>query len=250
MELQVADNCVIQYNNDPWQTSDVEYYSFLVQYIISECRTLGLNDEELPSLIVKYHNLPNPRCSNVEEGRIISLVTEGTYWAQFVYQFAHEYCHHLIDGPMDGELISSFWLEESLCEMASRYMLLKLADRWEHESDTIKEFRNFASSMRRYESIRRMHTFAIDGVLSDWIQKNYATLCERIHHRNLYDSIAQYLLPLFIENQTLWRLLPYLKRVPEKEYVNLRHWIVNVVKPQIPNEIESAFEVFSRALLG
>lgn len=250
MEFQVADNCVIQYNNDPWQTSDVEYYSFLVQYIISECRTLGLNDEELPSLIVKYHNRPYPMCSTGEEGRIISLVTEGAYWAQFVYQFAHEYCHHLIDGPMDVELISSFWLEESICEMASRYMLLKLADVWEQDCNTIGYFRNYVSAMKSYEAHRRMNTVIIEGKLSVWIQKNYEVLCEEYYHRDLYDSIAQYLLPLFQENQALWRLLPYLKRVPEKEYVNLRHWLVNVVKPQIPNEIESAFEVFSRALLG
>lgn len=250
MELDVTSKCVIQYDNSPWKREDVESYSFLIQRIIGFFENIGLNDLNLPTIIVAYHKLPYPMCSRGDGCRRIFLVTEGSHWAQFVYQFAHEYCHHLIDGPMDGKLISNFWLEESICEMASRYMLLKLADVWEQDCNTIEYFRNYVSAMKSYEAYRRMNTAIIEGKLSVWIQKNYEVLCEEYYHRDLYDSIAQYLLPLFIENQTLWRLLPYLKRVPEKEYVNLRHWIVNVVKPQIPNEIESAFEVFSRALLG
>lgn len=37
-----------------------------------------------------------PMCSNHVDEHIIYLSVKDNYWCQWVYQFAHEYCHHLI----------------------------------------------------------------------------------------------------------------------------------------------------------
>ena len=65
-------------------------------------------------------------CSNIGNDRIIYLHTRGDFWCQWIYQFAHEYCHHIINGTMTGELSGLMWFEESVCELASMYNLNSL----------------------------------------------------------------------------------------------------------------------------
>ena len=48
----------------------------------------------------------------------------------YIYMIAHEYCHYLINGPLDGKLETSFWFEESICELASMFFLNRATIRW------------------------------------------------------------------------------------------------------------------------
>ena len=59
---------------------------------------------------------------------IIFLNAKENYWCQWVYQFAHEYCHHLIDGTLTGEWSNLLWFEETICELSSLYNLNKMID--------------------------------------------------------------------------------------------------------------------------
>lgn len=248
MELEVTSNCHIIYNDRPWTNDDVLYYRSIIQDIIEEFHLLGIYRTQLPPTVVCYHP-EYPLCSIRGEYRCLFISSESSHWAQFVFQFAHEYCHHIIDGPMDGELITSFWLEESICEMSSRYMLLKLADKWE-QYESYPPFKNYSPSLRRYEEDRRNGTMKIEGSLSQWISSKMEVLSQPVYHRNLYDSIAQYLLPLFQADSNMWKLLPYLKRVSEAEYISIDHWLNEVVKPQIPDVLKFTFEKFCSLILA
>ncbi|MFZ9847126.1 MAG: hypothetical protein ACO3EE_03105 [Flavobacteriales bacterium] len=42
-----------------------------------------------------------------------------------IYQFSHEYCHYLIDSAIKNYEGRFIWLEESLCELASYFVLEK-----------------------------------------------------------------------------------------------------------------------------
>lgn len=64
-----------------------------------------------------------PMCSKVGEEHIIFLNAKENYRCQWVYQFAHEYCHHLIDGTLTGEWSNLLWFEETICELSSLYNL-------------------------------------------------------------------------------------------------------------------------------
>ena len=37
----------------------------------------------------------------------------------------------MINGPMDGELETTFWFEESICEMSSLFLLKRMAEFWD-----------------------------------------------------------------------------------------------------------------------
>lgn len=65
-----------------------------------------------------------PLCMRASESHnIIFLSTEGNYWCQWVYQFAHEYLHHVINGSLSGDTDGVIWFEETLAELSSIYQL-------------------------------------------------------------------------------------------------------------------------------
>lgn len=78
-----------------------------------------------------------PMCCATSDSNIhvIKLNTEGNLWCQWVYQFAHEYCHHIIDGGLTGETSGLIWLEESICHVAS-FVCLDFFERICVSSDT------------------------------------------------------------------------------------------------------------------
>ena len=107
---------------------------FYLKEVIMQYEALGFDINSGKPVLVKYMK-DGPMCSNRGIYRVIFLSATEAYWCQYMYQFAHEFCHHLINGPMDGNYVSSFWFEESVCEMASEYFLMKIAKEW-IENDT------------------------------------------------------------------------------------------------------------------
>src|SRR5262245_61871033 len=58
----------------------------------------------------------------------VRLNVEGTYWAQFAFQFAHE-MGHVVCG-FEEYPNPNQWFEETLCETASLFVLGRMAERW------------------------------------------------------------------------------------------------------------------------
>ena len=44
---------------------------------------------------------------------VIYLSTKDRYWSQLSYQFAHEYCHHIIESNFINTFYRFAWFEES-----------------------------------------------------------------------------------------------------------------------------------------
>ncbi|GAG03367.1 unnamed protein product, partial [marine sediment metagenome] len=61
---------------------------------------------------------------------IVKLDAEGRHWAQFTYQFSHELCHVLTNYEKKASP-KNRWFEESLCEMASMFVLRRMAVTWQ-----------------------------------------------------------------------------------------------------------------------
>ena len=60
----------------------------------------------------------------------VALSARDTFWCQYVYQFAHEFCHTMIN-PFVLRVGSNCWIEETFCELASVFTLRRMAERWE-----------------------------------------------------------------------------------------------------------------------
>lgn len=145
-----------------------------------------------------------PMCVKAGEKHVIFLSTKDNYWCQWVYQFAHEYCHHLIDGSLSGEWSEMLWFEETICELSSLYNLNRMIQ--------------FCANCGL-----QVYTPAVDDYLNKLLAKNKDSFClnvdggwykqrevslkEEPYQRELYNAIAVLIYPLFLENPCLWKII-------------------------------------------
>ena len=82
----------------------------------------------------------------------VALSAQGAYWCQYVYQFAHEFCHVMIN-PFVPRRGSNAWIEETFCELASVYVLRRMAEQWKTYPPP-GHYSEFAPSLAKYAQDR------------------------------------------------------------------------------------------------
>lgn len=170
----------------------------------SKC--LGTLPFDTCNCFIVYHP-EHPMCSKFEHDHVIHLNTSENYWAQWVYQFAHEYCHHLINGELSSEISGLIWFEECICELSSMYHLHLLYTQWKNNYNPLKT--NFAPSILNYlnglfpENPQLFSATLHQGFLSLWEQ----ILFDSKYHRGHYNAIATRIFPLFVANPSLWKII-------------------------------------------
>jgi hypothetical protein len=158
-------------------------------------------------------------------GRIsIGLATRETHWAQYSFQFAHEFCHtlanysngnspqHLVRNPLHA----NFWLEEGLCETASLFTLLAMSRSWQ-AAPPYPSWRDYAPSLNAYAEQRlalREHQLPAGKPFPVWFQANEAALRRNPAIRDWNTIIAIRLLPLFEAEPCGWKTVTFLNRGP------------------------------------
>jgi len=181
---------------------------------------------KLPGIDV-YHRSDHPQ-TNFERlpgGRIgIGLAAQGTHWAQYSFQFAHEACHVLVNysnshqPPRPEERQANLWLEESLCETASLFTLRAMSRSWQ-TAPPYPSWRSYAAWFRSYVEERRKqqveHHFASPMSFSVWFRQNEAALRQNGVGRDRNTVIANQLLPIFESEPGGWETLPYLNIASE-----------------------------------
>lgn len=163
-------------------------------------------------LVAVLNGENEPSLCDVNAFHFIFLITEGNYWCQWVYQFAHEYCHHLIEGKGDQELRGLGWFEETVCELSSMYCLGKMITLCNHHTN--QSLRRFAPSVRDYldDLLRCESEYA---PLHLYIRRNLPLLEKPELHREIYRCIARLMLPLFAECPALWKIILHFGNMSE-----------------------------------
>jgi hypothetical protein len=178
--------------------------------------------KRLPGIDV-YHRTDHPETnfSRAANGRIaVGLTARGTHWAQYSFQFAHEFCHILAHagddaGRNDGSWRhANFWLEESLCETASLFTLRAMGRAWQAEPP-FPPWRSYAPWLEAYAQQRmasRQRQLQTPFVV--WFKGTEPALRADPTLRVANTVIAIKLLPLFEANPDGWRLLTFLNKGP------------------------------------
>lgn len=147
----------------------------------------------------------------------IGLNCRDTYWAQFAYQFAHEFLHALAGHSNDWRLPRikgkkpNHWLEESLCEAASLFALRAMAESWKTEPP-YPNWKDFAGALHGYAEERMKATrkeFPDDKDFLRWFQSEEPSLRENATQREKNNRIALHLLPLFEKEPAGWEAMAY-----------------------------------------
>jgi hypothetical protein len=170
-----------------------------------------------------YHRADHPQTDfkRTPEGRIsIGLATQDTHWAQYSFQFAHEFCHTLANfsnSPRQSARYpphANFWLEESLCETASLFTLRAMSRSWQ-TAPPFPSWRVYAPWLNAYAEQRIAlpeHQLPAGKPFSVWFQENQAALRRNPMIRDWNTIIAIQLLPLFEAEPRGWQTVTFLNR--------------------------------------
>ena len=82
----------------------------------------------------------------------ILLDTIGTRWAQYSYQFAHEFCH-LLSGYDRLKGSANSWFHESVCEAASFFVLRSMGVTW-RDAPPYPNWRSYAQHLTSYAQLQ------------------------------------------------------------------------------------------------
>ena len=103
----------------------------------------------------------------------IKLTARNRHWAQYAYQFAHEFCH-VLSNYEDLENNPNNWFHEAICELASIFTLHRMAERWRLDPP-YQNWSSFADALDAYwhDLLSRPGTQLQEGVsLHSWLLDN------------------------------------------------------------------------------
>lgn len=153
------------------------------------------------------------------DGRIlVGLSTEGTYWSQFAFQFAHEFTHALAGHANDWRKPwirgrkANLWLEESLCEAGSLFALRSMAKSWQ-STPPYPNWRDYGRSLAQYADDRLAETARSLPAGFDfrrWLAANETSMRADSVIREKNNVVARQLLPLFERTPSGWEAVTYL----------------------------------------
>jgi len=154
-------------------------------------------------------------------GRIgIGLSARDTHWAQYGFQFAHEFCHALANYSNNRRQLmryprqANLWLEESLCETASLFALRAMSRSWQN-APPYPAWRSYAPWMNDYVERRLAlieHNLPAGTSFSVWFYQNQSALRQNSDMRDRNTIIATQLLPIFESQPRGWEAVAFLNR--------------------------------------
>jgi hypothetical protein len=156
-------------------------------------------------------------------GRIaMALSARDTRWAQYSFQFAHEFCHALANYANSSQQTipdtpnPNLWLEESLCETASLFALRAMSRSWEF-SPPSPALRAYAPWLTDYVQQRLTlpeYRLPAETSFLVWFRSRQSTLRQNAVRRDWNTIIATELLPIFESEPAGWESVTFLNRGP------------------------------------
>lgn len=161
-----------------------------------------------PRALSVAHSDGPPIC--FKDSALICLSAQDKFWSQYAYQFAHEYCHYQIKGPVPQQLR---WFEESLCELASYYFLPKVSALW-RTNPPYPNWVSYADEFSKYtkEDAAKATPFNLD-FSSDTMTLRQLEKNEYNREKNAY--VATALFPVFQESPSLWSAITLIGFIPD-----------------------------------
>ncbi|MBT1169963.1 hypothetical protein [Bifidobacterium sp. SO4] len=110
-----------------------EYMEPLTEFVLQQfIKIFGINNiNNEPCIIFNNSNDQNPRLFiNTTPLRIQTCMDSYQYWSQFIFQLSHEIMHYVIRQHKNNKKTEVKWLEETICEAMSAYILNNSANIW------------------------------------------------------------------------------------------------------------------------
>jgi hypothetical protein len=175
---------------------------------------------QLPSIDV-YHRTDHPQTDSIRAAgnRIaIGLTARDNHWAQYSFQFAHEFCHVLANYSNSSRPLvryprhANLWLEESLCETASLFALRAMGRSWQTNPPhpAWREYAVWLDSYAKERLALAKNRLPPRTQFSVWFRENQSVLRRSPTERSRNTIIAAQLLPIFEAEPRGWEALAFL----------------------------------------
>ena len=168
-----------------------------------------------------YHRIDHPQTNfqRTPDGRIaIGLAAQDTHWAQYSFQFAHEFCHALANFSNDTGALkrypsrANYWLEESLCETASLFTLRAMSRSWQ-TNPPVSVWRDYAWSLNDYAAQRIAlpeHRLPAGKNFLEWFHEHQPAMRKNSAVWDWNTIVAIKLLPVFEAEPRGWEAVTFL----------------------------------------
>jgi len=169
-----------------------------------------------------YYRADHPQTDfkRTPSGRIgIGLAVRDTRWAQYGFQFAHEFCHALANYSDNQQFVryprhANLWLQECLCETASLFALRAMSRSW-RTYPTYPAWRGYAPWLDHYVEQRLVlpqHHLPAGKPFLVWFRENEAALRQNPDRRDRNTIVAIQFLLIFEAEPRGWEALAFLNR--------------------------------------
>ena len=204
---------------------------------------------DAPIRVCRWHR-KKPRVIYDRRPYQIFLSTGDRYWSQYVFQFSHELCHVLTGFERYREHRHK-WFEETLCELASLFVLHRLAHDWKIEPPTaVCRAAEFAPNHRTYAlDQEKQHPAPGERALPAWFAANIGELEANRYDRARTGVVAAALRPRFLQEPSLWGACRRLNRWDPKGDETIGGYLDSWCADLQRNSLEIRTPEFVRGLL-
>ena len=194
---------VIRVSKAGWGATDPKVIEKVLESAVTQFRP-HVTKRRLPTILVSHDkNGPRTLYQRGANGEIFVLLSvSNRFWAQYAFQFSHEFCHILCNHRQEES--PNLWFEESLCETAALFALRSMAREWK-TSPPYPTWKKFSSSLARYAD-ERLKRFALakDTPFAAWFKKNETSLRSNPRSHDKNGTVAASLLSLFEKAPEHW----------------------------------------------
>lgn len=205
----ISNNIYVDNNYSINNVSSKLVHDLLKQVDLNFAQALNIEPFSSRQTFVTLSETQTPMCCTFMRGAHLIKLTAKESIGQLLFQFSHEYCHHLIDGNMSGDIYDLLWLEETICEVSSMYNLQTIYKIW--SSSPNEEYNRQSYAFIIYLQIilengeeELFNTLSSKGLFG-WIPEYLARYKKK--NRPMRNDVAVQIFPLFIENPHLWKII-------------------------------------------
>ena len=155
----------------------------------------------------------------------VLLNTSDRHWAQYSYQFAHEFCHVVSNYEQQFGRPNQ-WINETICETASLFAVRSMGVTWK-EKPPYPHWRSFAQSLTAYadtQAAKVESPVPDDEAWDGWFLRYEARGRNEPYDREGNRIIALRLLPLFEQYPEGWNAIRSLPASQERISQYLTDW--------------------------
>lgn len=211
-----------------WGDIKTEEIKALCYNVASHFQDVLREEHSVQDIVNVYYDTSGPFVRLGGNRHNIAISARGDFLDQFTYQFSHEFCH-IIQNTEDNV---NLWFQESICMLASIWVLREMTETWEHHAPypNNPNWVNYRHNFLDYANRNRKR---YSGTAAEWLAEHEDFLRNdyyknRFTHHLLVAQLSDKFLPLFEKHPEGWNTISQMPATSNKISKYMVDWYNNV----------------------